>query len=62
VRYTGTYTLLSRMGLLTVEHLKLGIPTHDPEAYYRAVRNAPATSSQGKRLDRVMQSIGKTRN
>ncbi len=62
MRDTGTYALLSRMGLLTVEHLKLGIPTHDPEAYYRAVRNAPATSTQGKRLDRVMEAIGKTRN
>lgn len=61
VRYTGTYALLARMGLLTVEHLKLGIPVHDPEAYYKAVRNAPATSTQGKRLDRVLQAIGKTK-
>ncbi len=56
--YIGVYKLLSRMGLLTVEHLKLGIPTYDPEAYYNAVKNAPATSSQGKRLDRVLKAIG----
>lgn len=56
--YIGIYTLLSRMGLLTVDHLKLGIPTYDPEAYYNAVKNAPATSSQGKRLDRVLKAIG----
>ncbi|MGB3280606.1 MAG: TolC family outer membrane protein [Pseudorhodobacter sp.] len=56
--YIGVYTLLARMGLLTVDHLKLGIPTYDPEAYYNAVKNAPATSSQGKRLDRVLKAIG----
>lgn len=56
--YIGVYTLLARMGLLTVDHLKLGIPTYDPEAYYNAVKAAPATSSQGKRLDRVLKAIG----
>ena len=56
--YTGVYTLLASMGLLTVDHLKLGIPTYDPEAYYNAVKNAPATSTQGKRLDRVLKAIG----
>lgn len=56
--YIGVYTLLARMGLLTVDHLKLGIPTYDPEAYYNAVKSAPATSSQGKRLDRVLKAIG----
>jgi outer membrane protein len=54
----GVYTVLARMGLLTVDHLKLGIPTYDPEAYYNAVKDAPATSSQGKRLDRVLKAIG----
>jgi outer membrane protein len=56
--YIGVYTLLSRMGLMTVDHLQLGIPTYDPEGYYNAVRNAPATSAQGKRLDRVLKAIG----
>ncbi len=56
--YIGIYTLLARMGLLTVDHLNLGIPTYDPEAYYNAVKSAPATSSQGKRLDRVLKAIG----
>jgi outer membrane protein len=56
--YIGVYTLLSRMGLMTVDHLKLGIPTYDPEAYYNAVKSAPATSTQGKRLERVLKSIG----
>lgn len=54
----GVYTLLAQMGLLTVDHLKLGIATYDAEAYYNAVKSAPATSSQGKRLDRVLKAIG----
>ena len=52
------YQLLSAMGLLTVENLKLGIPTYDPAAYYNAVQNAPL-SDQGKSLDRVLRAIGK---
>lgn len=53
------YSLLASMGLLTVEHLNLGIPTYDPAAYYNAVKSAPATSVQGKSLDRVLRAIGK---
>jgi len=55
----ANYSLLSAMGLLTAEYLNLGIPTYDPEAYYNAVKNAPATSVQGKSLDRVLQAIGR---
>ena len=57
--YIATYGLLSAMGFLTVEHLKLGIPTYDVTAYYNAVKHAPATSAQGKRLDKVLESIGR---
>ncbi|MDP4032349.1 MAG: TolC family outer membrane protein [Pseudorhodobacter sp.] len=57
-RYSGVYSLLQAMGLLTVEHLQLGIPTYDVTGYYNAVKNAPATSPQGKRLERVLKSIG----
>ena len=53
------YSLLASMGLLTVEHLNLGIPTYDPAAYYNAVKKAPRTSVQGKSLDRVLEAIGK---
>ena len=56
-RYIGIYQLLATMGLLTVDHLALGIPTYDPAAYYNAVRRAP-TSIQGRKLDRIMKSIG----
>ncbi|WP_071798698.1 TolC family outer membrane protein [Natronohydrobacter thiooxidans] len=55
----ATYNLLAAMGLLTVDHLGLGIPTYDAEAYYNAVRNAPVTSSQGEALDRVLRAIGR---
>jgi outer membrane protein len=60
-RYIATYGLLSRMGLLTVEHLNLGIPTYDPAAYYNAVRNAPigSISPQGNQLDRMLRAIGR---
>ncbi len=54
----AVYSLLSSMGLLTVEHLGLGVPVYDPSAYYDAVKNAPARSLQGERLDRVLRSIG----
>lgn len=56
-RYIAIYQLLASMGLLTVDHLALGIPTYDPAAYYNAVRRAP-TSIQGRKLDRIMKSIG----
>lgn len=55
----AVYSVLSSMGLLTVEHLQLGVPVYDPETYYNAVRNAPSTSTQGQRLDRILESIGK---
>ena len=57
--YTATYALLASMGLLTVEHLRLGIPTYDPAAYYNAVRGAPSTSSRGAALDRVLGATGR---
>lgn len=55
----ASYNLLSAMGLMTVEHLNLGIPTYDPEAYFNAVKGAPSRSPQGQALDRVLQRIGR---
>jgi outer membrane protein len=57
-RYIGVYQILGAMGLLTAQHLKLGVPTFDPESYYKAVRNAPATSARGKKLDQILEKIG----
>ncbi len=56
--YVGVYQLLYTMGLLTVDHLNLGIPTYDVEAYYDAVKKAPAHSAQGEALDRILKTIG----
>ncbi|SMX43578.1 TolC family outer membrane protein [Actibacterium lipolyticum] len=60
--FKAYYALLSSMGLLTVDHLKLGIPTYDPAAYYNAVKNAPVRSVQGDQLDRVLKGIGRESN
>jgi len=55
----ASYEVLSAMGLLTAEHLNLGVQTYDPTAYYNLVNDAPATHSrQGQALDRVLQAIG----
>ena len=55
----ATYQVLFSMGLLTVEHLRLGVQTYDPEAYYNLVRDAPPVlSEQGQALDRVLRAIG----
>lgn len=58
-RYLGVYRVLQAMGLLSVDHLKLGIPTYDPTPYFNAVRNAPAHSAQGQKLDRILEKIGR---
>lgn len=60
-RYIAVYGVLSAMGLLTVEHLRLGIPTYDPAAYYETVKDAPVrhVSPQGERLDRVLERLFK---
>ena len=57
--YVSQYQLLSAMGLLTADHLQLGIPTFDPSAYLNAVKHAPATSGRGARLDRILKTLGK---
>lgn len=58
--YIAAYALLSSMGLLNVEYLKLNVPTYDPEAYYNTVKNAPAViNTRGEKLDSVLRSIGK---
>ncbi len=56
-RYVGVYQVLSAMGLLTAEKLNLGVPTFDPEAYYNAVKQAPAHSARGKALNRILEKI-----
>ena len=57
---TATFALLSSMGLLTTEHLKLKVERYDPEAYYNLVKDAPTvTSERGKKLDKALRALGK---
>ena len=58
-QYVAVYSLLSAMGLMTVDHLNLGIQTYDPAAYYNSVKSAPARlSPRGAKLDRVLRKLG----
>ena len=60
-QYLAVYSLLSSMGLLTAEHLNLGVVIYDPEAYFNTVKSAPVhgVSAQGKRLDSLLETLGK---
>ncbi len=56
----ASYSILQATGLLTVDHLGLGVRTYDPAAYYNLVDDAPAiVSPRGQALDRVLRAIGK---
>lgn len=58
--FLASYVLLANMGLLTADHLRLQVTKYDPAAYYNLVKNAPtARSAQGKKLDRILKSLGK---
>ena len=47
--YVAAYALLRAMGLLTVEHLKLGIETYDPDVNFTKVR---------RRAERRLRHLG----
>ncbi|HET9067976.1 MAG TPA: TolC family outer membrane protein [Amaricoccus sp.] len=51
--YIATYGLLQAMGLLTVQHLKLGIETYDPDVNFTRVRNGPAGGYDTSAVDRI---------
>lgn len=58
--HVAAYQLLSSMGWLTAERLKLNVPAYDPAAYYNMVKDAPAIhSKQGQKLDKVLRALGK---
>lgn len=58
--HVAAYSLLSAMGLLTAERLKLNVPSYDPAAYYNMVKTAPvAASRQGKKLDNILRALSK---
>jgi outer membrane protein len=58
-QYVAVYSLLSAMGLLTVNHLQLGIKTYDPNINYNAVSTAPPASDRGKLLEKIFTRAGK---
>ncbi len=59
-QHSAAYQLLSAMGLLTAERMKLRVPQYDPAAYYNMVKDAPPLySKQGKKLDKVLRALGK---
>lgn len=57
--YVAVYSLLSSMGLLTVEHLGLGIKTYDVNENYKKVSKAPGLTNRGKLLERILKRAGK---
>jgi len=52
-RYVASLSLLSAMGLLTVENLALGIPAYDPSVNFNRVKTAPITFSGSSVLDAI---------
>lgn len=51
--YVAAYSLLQAMGLLTVDHLDLGVETYDPEVNFARVRNAPVGGYDTSAVDRI---------
>lgn len=58
-RTIATYQVLAAMGLMTARHLNLRVQHYDPAEYYNLIKNAPAKSIQGDKLDRILRKIGK---
>ncbi len=55
----AVYSLLSAMGLLTVNHLQLGIKTYDANVNYNKVSTAPKPTNRAKLLDKIFTRAGK---
>ncbi len=51
--YIATYGLLRAMGLLTVEHLQLGIATYDPDVNFNKVRRGRPGGYDTSAVDRI---------
>lgn len=51
--YVASYGLLQAMGLLTVEHLKLGIETYDPNVSFEKVQAGPRGGYDTSAVDRI---------
>ena len=51
--YVAGYAVLQAMGLLTVEHLRLGVTPYEPDANFRRVQNAPPGGYDTSAVDRI---------
>ena len=51
--YVAAYALLRAMGLLTVEHLGLGVESYDPDVNFARVRPAPSGGYDTSVVDRI---------
>lgn len=56
--YVAGYSVLQSMGLLTVQHLKLGIETYDPNEYFLQIRNGPRGGYDTSAVDRIRSRWG----
>ncbi len=52
-QYVAAYALLRAMGLLSVEHLKLGIETYDPDVYFTKIQSGPSGGYDTSAVDRI---------
>ncbi|SIT10572.1 outer membrane protein [Roseivivax lentus] len=57
--YVAAYNVIAATGRLTASALNLPVQQYDPTVYYNLVKDAPALSSQGEQLNRVLRAIGK---
>ena len=57
-RSVAVYGLLNAMGLMTVKHLGLGIPTYDPDLNLRRAQSAPAETWPASAVGNAFQEIG----
>jgi outer membrane protein len=51
--YVAAYGLLQAMGLLTVEHLRLGVTPYEPDVNYRRVQNGRPGGYDTSAVDRI---------
>ncbi len=58
-QYVAVYSLLSAMGLLTEDHLQLGIATYDVNDNYNKVSTAPGPTDRAKLLEKIFTRAGK---
>ncbi|HPG23267.1 MAG TPA: TolC family outer membrane protein [Amaricoccus sp.] len=53
--YVASYALMRAMGLLTVEHLRLGIESYNPDVYFSKVQSGPRGGYDTSAVDRIRQ-------